>query len=141
MTLAAVRLVRGSPSQTSWAEWGQGQLCLGQLAPFIALHKDKPLSHKRNELKRCLKVEKKVMKKEAKQKQLVRNNQTRPLLWPPTTPLTTLWCQGRGPGPKPIRKTDSQAVHQLKVNWADLYPHMLCADISLPHVIQEYSYL
>uniref|UniRef100_A0A8C0XLU0 Uncharacterized protein n=1 Tax=Castor canadensis TaxID=51338 RepID=A0A8C0XLU0_CASCN len=70
LTQAALRLVRGSLRQTSWAEWGQRELRLGQLAPFTALQKDKPLSDKRSELKRRLKAEKKVAEKEAKQKEL-----------------------------------------------------------------------
>ena len=44
---AAVRLVRGSLRQTSWAQWGQRELRLCQLAPFTTIHKDKPLSDKR----------------------------------------------------------------------------------------------
>lgn len=47
LTQAAVRLVRGSLRQTSWAQWGQRELRLYQLAPLTALHKDKPLSDKR----------------------------------------------------------------------------------------------
>lgn len=47
LTQAAVRLVRGSLRQTSWAQWGQRQPRLGPLAPFTALHKDQPLSNKR----------------------------------------------------------------------------------------------
>lgn len=46
LTQAAVRLVRGSLRQT-WAQLGQRELQLWQLAPFRALHKDKPLSNKR----------------------------------------------------------------------------------------------
>lgn len=45
LTQAAVRLVRGSLRQT-WAQWGQRELRLCQLAPFTALHKDKALSNK-----------------------------------------------------------------------------------------------
>lgn len=44
---AAVRLVRGSLRQTSWAQWGQRELRLCQLAPFTTIHKDKPLSNER----------------------------------------------------------------------------------------------
>uniref|UniRef100_A0A8C9DKY5 Lysyl-tRNA synthetase 1 n=1 Tax=Prolemur simus TaxID=1328070 RepID=A0A8C9DKY5_PROSS len=76
LTQAAVRLVRGSLRQTSWAEWGQRELRLGQLAPFTALHKDTPLSDKRSELKRRLKAEKKVAEKEAKQKELSEKQQS-----------------------------------------------------------------
>lgn len=47
LTQAAVRLVRGSLRQTSWAQWGQRELRLYQLAPFTTIHKDKPLSDKR----------------------------------------------------------------------------------------------
>uniref|UniRef100_A0A671FXC8 Uncharacterized protein n=1 Tax=Rhinolophus ferrumequinum TaxID=59479 RepID=A0A671FXC8_RHIFE len=45
LTQAAVRLVRGSLRQT-WAQRGQRELRLCQLAPFTALHKDKALSNK-----------------------------------------------------------------------------------------------
>lgn len=47
LTQAAVRLVRGSLRKTSWAEWGHREPRLGQLAPFTAPHKDKPLSDQR----------------------------------------------------------------------------------------------
>lgn len=46
LTQAAVRLVRESLRQT-WAQLGQRELQLWQLAPFRTLHKDKPLSNKR----------------------------------------------------------------------------------------------
>lgn len=44
---AAARLVRGSLRQTSWAQWGQREPRLCQLAPFTTIHKDKALSDKR----------------------------------------------------------------------------------------------
>uniref|UniRef100_A0A8C9JTA1 Lysyl-tRNA synthetase 1 n=1 Tax=Panthera tigris altaica TaxID=74533 RepID=A0A8C9JTA1_PANTA len=53
LTQAAVRLVRGSLRQTSRAQWGQRELRLYQLAPFTALHKDKPLSDKRSTSVSC----------------------------------------------------------------------------------------
>uniref|UniRef100_A0A2K6EGZ0 Lysyl-tRNA synthetase 1 n=1 Tax=Propithecus coquereli TaxID=379532 RepID=A0A2K6EGZ0_PROCO len=53
LTQAALRLVRGSLRQTPWAEWGQRELRLGQLAAFTALHKDTPLSDKRSTFVSC----------------------------------------------------------------------------------------
>lgn len=47
LTQAAVRLVRGSLCQTSWAQWGQRELRLCQLALLTTIHKDKPLFDKR----------------------------------------------------------------------------------------------
>uniref|UniRef100_A0A8C5ZJE7 Lysine--tRNA ligase n=1 Tax=Marmota marmota marmota TaxID=9994 RepID=A0A8C5ZJE7_MARMA len=139
---AAVKLVRGSLRQTSWAEWGQRELRLGQLAPFTALHKDKPLSNKRSELKRRLKAEKKVAEKEAKQKELSEKQLSQ------ATAAATNHANENGVGseeesldPNQYYKIRSQAVHQLKVNGEDPYPHKFHVDISLTHFIQEYSHL
>uniref|UniRef100_A0A452UGK3 Lysine--tRNA ligase n=1 Tax=Ursus maritimus TaxID=29073 RepID=A0A452UGK3_URSMA len=142
LTQAAVRLVRGSLRQTSWAQWGQRELRLYQLAPLTALHKDKPLSDKRSELKRRLKAEKKIAEKEAKQKELSEKQQSQ------ATAAATNHTTDNGVGaeeesldPNQYFKIRSQAVHQLKINGEDPYPHKFHVDVSLTHFIQEYSHL
>ncbi|KAB1273117.1 Lysine--tRNA ligase [Camelus dromedarius] len=142
LTQAAIRLVRGSLHQTSWAQWGQRELRLRQLAPFTAIHKDKPLSDKRSELKRRLKAEKKIAEKEAKQKELSEKQLSQ------ATAAATSHTADNGVGtdeesldPNQYYKIRSQAVQQMKVNGEDPYPHKFHVDISLTHFIQEYSHL
>uniref|UniRef100_A0A8D0PUE5 Lysine--tRNA ligase n=1 Tax=Sus scrofa TaxID=9823 RepID=A0A8D0PUE5_PIG len=139
LTQAAVRLVRGSLRQTSWAQWGQRELRLYQLAPFTTIHKDKPLSDKRSELKRRLKAEKKIAEKEAKQKELSEKQ-----LSQATTAATNhttdngVAAEEESLDPNQYFKIRSQAVHQLKVSGEDPYPHKFHVDISLTHFIEEF---
>ncbi|EAW95622.1 lysyl-tRNA synthetase 1 [Homo sapiens] len=142
LTQAAVRLVRGSLRKTSWAEWGHRELRLGQLAPFTAPHKDKSFSDQRSELKRRLKAEKKVAEKEAKQKELSEKQLSQ------ATAAATNHTTDNGVGPEEesvdpnqYYKIRSQAIHQLKVNGEDPYPHKFHVDISLTDFIQKYSHL
>ncbi|XP_048648370.1 lysine--tRNA ligase [Marmota marmota marmota] len=96
----------------------------------------------KNELKRRLKAEKKVAEKEAKQKELSEKQLSQ------ATAAATNHANENGVGseeesldPNQYYKIRSQAVHQLKVNGEDPYPHKFHVDISLTHFIQEYSHL
>uniref|UniRef100_A0A2K5E3Q7 Lysine--tRNA ligase n=1 Tax=Aotus nancymaae TaxID=37293 RepID=A0A2K5E3Q7_AOTNA len=96
----------------------------------------------KNELKRCLKAEKKVAEKEAKQKELSEKQ-----LSQATTAATNhttddgVGPEEESPDPNQYYKIHSQAIHQLKVNGEDPYPHKFHVDISLTDFIQEYSHL
>lgn len=138
---AAVRLVRGSLRQTSWAEWGQRELRLGQLAPFTTLHKDKPLSDRRSELKRRLKAEKKLAEKEAKQKELSEKQLNQSASATNHTADNGVGAEEETLDPNQYYKIRSQAVQQLKVSGEDPYPHKFHVDISLTQFIQDYSHL
>ncbi|KAK2083677.1 Lysine--tRNA ligase, partial [Saguinus oedipus] len=96
----------------------------------------------KNELKRCLKAEKKVAEKEAKQKELSEKQLSQ------ATSAATNHTTDNGVGPEEESldpnqycKIHSQAIHQLKVNGEDQYPHKFHIDISLTDFIQEYSHL
>uniref|UniRef100_A0A8C8ZLA8 Lysine--tRNA ligase n=1 Tax=Prolemur simus TaxID=1328070 RepID=A0A8C8ZLA8_PROSS len=94
-----------------------------------------------DELKRRLKAEKKVAEKEAKQKELSEKQQSQA-----TAAVTNHTDNGVGVeeeslDPNQYYKIRSQAIHQLKVNGEDPYPHKFHVDISLTDFIQEYSHL
>ncbi|XP_008575445.1 PREDICTED: lysine--tRNA ligase [Galeopterus variegatus] len=96
----------------------------------------------KNELKRRLKAEKKVAEKEARQKELSEKQLSQ------TTAAATNHTTDNGVAteeetldPNQYYKIRSQAIHQLKVNGEDPYPHKFHVDISLTHFIQEYSHL
>ena len=57
------------------------------------------------------------------------------LVWPGSTSEALLFFKQQ------YFKIRSQAIHQLKVNGEDPYPHKFHVDISLTHFIQEYSHL
>ncbi|XP_004690422.1 PREDICTED: lysine--tRNA ligase isoform X1 [Condylura cristata] len=142
LTQAAVRLIRGSLRQTSWAQWGQRELRLCQLAPFTTILKDKPLSDKRSELKRRLKAEKKVAEKEAKQKELSEKQLSQAAAAATNhTSDNGVAAEEESLDPNQYYKIRSQAVHQLKVSGEDPYPHKFHVDISLTQFLQEYSHL
>nr|KAF6410176.1 hypothetical protein HJG63_007026 [Rousettus aegyptiacus] len=124
LTQAAVRLIRGSLRQT-WAQLGQRELQLWQLAPFRALHKDKPLSNKRSELKRRLKAEKKVAEKEAKQKELSEKLSQANAAATNHTNDNDVGAEEESLDPNQYYKIRSQAIHQLKISGEDPYPHKL----------------
>ncbi|XP_003829594.4 lysine--tRNA ligase isoform X3 [Pan paniscus] len=96
----------------------------------------------KNELKRRLKAEKKVAEKEAKQKELSEKQLSQ------ATAAATNHTTDNGVGPEEesvdpnqYYKIRSQAIHQLKVNGEDPYPHKFHVDISLTDFIQKYSHL
>ncbi|KAB0357055.1 hypothetical protein FD754_001211 [Muntiacus muntjak] len=91
------------------------------------------------ELKRCLKAEKKIAEKEVKQKELSEKQ----LSQAATNHSTDdgLAAEEESLDPNQYFKIRSQAIHQLKVNREDPYPHKFHMDISLTHFIQEYSHL
>ncbi|EHA98590.1 Lysyl-tRNA synthetase [Heterocephalus glaber] len=80
------------------------------------LHKDKALSDKRSELKRCLKAEKKVAEKETKQKEL-REKQLSQATAAVTNHTTEngVGTKKEGLDPNQYYMIRSQAVHKLKV--------------------------
>uniref|UniRef100_A0A2K5RAY7 Lysine--tRNA ligase n=1 Tax=Cebus imitator TaxID=2715852 RepID=A0A2K5RAY7_CEBIM len=114
----------------------ESELRYNQLCPHLMLKLSK------NELKRCLKAEKKVAEKEAKQKELSEKQLSQ------ATAAATNHTTDNGMGPEEesldpnqYYKIHSQAIHQLKVKGEDPYPHKFHVDISLTDFIQEYSHL
>ncbi|XP_043290759.1 lysine--tRNA ligase isoform X2 [Cervus canadensis] len=93
----------------------------------------------KNELKRRLKAEKKIAEKEAKQKELSEKQLSQAAT--NHSADDGVAAEEESLDPNQYFKIRSQAVHQLKVNGEDPYPHKFHVDISLTHFIQEYSHL
>ncbi|XP_035871176.1 lysine--tRNA ligase-like [Phyllostomus discolor] len=96
----------------------------------------------KNEQKRRLKAEKKMVEKVATQKGLSEKPPSR--AHAATAAHTTddnVGPEEEGLDPNQYYKIRSHAVQQLKANGEDPYPHKFHVDISLTHFIQEYSHL
>uniref|UniRef100_A0A8C0S975 Lysine--tRNA ligase n=1 Tax=Canis lupus familiaris TaxID=9615 RepID=A0A8C0S975_CANLF len=96
----------------------------------------------KNELKRRLKAEKKIAEKEAKQKELSEKQLSQATA--AATNHTTdndVGAEEESLDPNQYFKIRSQAIHQLKINGEDPYPHKFHVDISLTHFIEEYGHL
>lgn len=96
----------------------------------------------KNELKRCLKVDKKVSEKEAKQKELREKQLSQ------DNATATNHTTDKDVGAKEeildlnqYYQISSKTVHQLEANGEDPYSHNFHTGISVTHFIQEYGHL